>query len=121
MTCWYWLRASDAAGNTSGWSNVVGLTRPLGPALPDGLTLAVRQRPSRVPVSLEWSGADVADIRLYDVSGRLVRALRLTPGLRGTARWDGRDECGRLVPTGLYFARLTGGSLHAQTRIVLLP
>jgi len=121
VTCWYWLRTSDAAGNTSRCSNVVGLTRPLDPALPEGLTLAVRQRPSRVPVSLDWSGADAADIRIYDVSGRLARRLRLAPGGRGTATWNGRDESGCLVPAGLYFARLTGGSLHVQTRIVLLP
>ena len=121
VACWYWLRAIDAAGNTSRCSNVVGLTRPLGPVLPAGLTLAVRQRPSRAPVLLDWSGAEVPDLRLYDVSGRLVRTLRLARGVRGTAPWDGRDESGRLVPAGLYFARLTGGSLRAQTRIVLLP
>jgi hypothetical protein len=125
VTCWYWLYASDGAGNRSGCSNTVGFTRPLGPVLPDdaadGLTLAVRQRPSRVPVVLAWSGASATDIRLYDVSGRLVRNLRLARGGRGTEEWNGRDETGRLVPAGLYFARLSGGSLHAQARIVFLP
>jgi subtilisin family serine protease len=86
-----------------------------------GLTLAVRQRPARAPVWLTWSGANPSDIRLYDVSGRLMRTLWLARGEHGTEQWDGRDESGRLVPAGLYFARLTGGSLHAQTRIVLLP
>jgi hypothetical protein len=119
VTCWGWLRTSDAAGNTSGCSNVVGFTQPLGPALPAGLE--VLQRPSRAPVSLRWSGADAASIRLFDVTGRLVRTLWLARAASGTAQWDGRDENGRLVPAGLYFARLLGGSLHAQTRIVLLP
>jgi hypothetical protein len=50
-----------------------------------------------------------------------VRTLRLARGGRGTEEWDGRDESGRLVPAGLYFARLRGGSLHSQARIVLLP
>jgi subtilisin family serine protease len=121
VTCWYWLRTNDEAGNTSGCSNIVEFTRSLDPAIPDGLTLAVRRRPSPVPVLLDWSGATVADIRLYDVSGRLVRTLRLARGGHGTEEWDGRDESGRLVPAGLYFARLTGGSRHAQSRIVLLP
>jgi hypothetical protein len=83
--------------------------------------LAVRQRPSRAPVLFDWKGADATSIVLYDVSGRRVRALRLEPAAGGTAQWNGRDEHGRLVPAGLYFARLTGGSLHAQTRVVLLP
>ena len=72
-------------------------------------------------MSLDWSGAEAAGIRLYDVTGRLVRTVRLAHGGHGTAQWNGRDESGRLVPAGLYFARLMGGSLHAQTRIVLLP
>jgi flagellar hook assembly protein FlgD len=74
-----------------------------------------------VPVLLDWSGANASDIRLYDVSGRLVRTLRLARGGRDTEEWDGRDESGSLVPAGLYFARLTGGSRHARARIVLLP
>jgi flagellar hook assembly protein FlgD len=72
-------------------------------------------------VSLDWSGADAASIRLYDVTGRRVRTLGLAPGGSGTVQWNGRDESGLVVPAGLYFARLMGGSLHAQTRIVLLP
>jgi len=45
------------------------------------------------------------------------------PGGRfgGTQEWNGRDDEQRAVPAGLYFARLTCGSLHAQTRVVLLP
>jgi hypothetical protein len=121
VTCWFWLRSSDAAGNTSRCSNVVGLTTPLGPARPAGPGVVVRQRPSRAPVTLDWNGVDAASIRLYDVTGRLVRTLWLARGGRGTAQWNGRDESGCLVPAGLYFARLTGGSVHAQTRIVLLP
>lgn len=121
VTGWYWLCTNDEAGNTSGRSNVVEFTRLPEPVFPDGLTLAVRRRPSGLPVLLDWSGANVADIRLYDVSGRLLRTLRLVGGGHGTESWDGRDEDGRLVPAGLYFARLTGGSLQARTRIVLLP
>jgi subtilisin family serine protease len=121
VTCWYWLRTNDEAGNTSGCSNIVELTMPPDPVIPEGLALAVRQRPSGVPVVLDWSGANAADIRLYDISGRLLRTLRLAHGGRGTEQWNGRDESGHLVPAGLYFARLTGGSLHAQTRVVLLP
>ncbi len=124
VTAWYWLFANDEAGNASGRSNVVGFTQPLGPAGPDGqagLALEVRQRPSRVPVLLAWSGANAEAIRLYDVSGRLVRTLRLARGGHDTEPWDGRDESGSLVPAGLYFARLTGGPQHAQARIVFLP
>jgi flagellar hook assembly protein FlgD len=73
------------------------------------------------PVSLDWQGAGATSIRLYDVAGRRVRTLALERAFRGTAQWDGRDESGSLVPAGVYLARLIGGSLRAQTRVVLLP
>ena len=37
----------------------------------------------------------------------------------GTASWDGRDETGRLVASGIYFVRLTAGDCRATEKIVL--
>jgi hypothetical protein len=118
LTRWYWLYALDEAGNRSRASNVAAFT----PAeLPAGFRLTVGQRPSWVPVRLDWTGVGADRIRIHDVTGRTVRRLDLGGGASGSVQWDGRDDGGKLVPAGLYFARLTGGSLHAQTRIVLLP
>jgi hypothetical protein len=47
-------------------------------------------------------------LRVYDVSGRLVRTLvsgELAAGSH-SERWDGRDETGLNVASGIYFARL---------------
>ncbi len=97
----------------------------IGPSPPraGALALAVGRRPSGLPVRLTWSGAVAAPSRLalYDVAGRRVRGFRLGAQAEGRLEWDGRDEAGSLVPAGLYFARLTSGSLHVQTRVVLLP
>ena len=121
MTCWYWLRARDAAGNVSRCSNLAGLSVPLGLVEPAGPDLAPRRQPARAPVLLDWRGRGAESVRIYDVAGRLLRTFRLSRTSSGTVEWDGRDESGRLVPAGLYFARLSGGSLHTQTRVVLLP
>jgi hypothetical protein len=54
---------------------------------------------------------------VYDATGRRVRSLFLNlniPALRadeeleaaGLARWDGRDDAGRIVPPGVYVVRL---------------
>jgi hypothetical protein len=48
-------------------------------------------------------------LKLYDVSGRLVRSLlseNLSAG-HHEVRWNGRDDNGRSVASGTYFARLT--------------
>ena len=80
--------------------------------------------PPTFPLSLAISGANPApgaiafryslprrtDVRLrvYSVTGRLVRTLVHAPADAGewTAPWDGRDDRGAGVASGVYFARL---------------
>ncbi|MCA9753996.1 MAG: S8 family serine peptidase [Gemmatimonadetes bacterium] len=68
--------------------------------------------PNRVPVSLV----------VYDVSGRRVRALvdRTVGAGEYRVAWDGRDESGRAVAPGMYFARLTGPGFEHTVRGVRL-
>jgi flagellar hook assembly protein FlgD len=59
---------------------------------------------------------------IYDVQGRLVRTLvRATqPGGRYHAVWDGRNERGTHVPSGIYVYRLTTGSVKHMRKLVLV-
>ncbi len=60
----------------------------------------------------------MAQVRIFDVRGRLVRALggeRLPSGER-TLTWDGKDAQGVSAPSGLYFCRLyLDGAAQGQT------
>ena len=64
---------------------------------------------TRIPYALASDGG--VRLTLYDVTGRYVR----TPvdGYRWTGRysvvWDGRDEAGRSVGSGVYIVRMTAG------------
>jgi hypothetical protein len=107
----YWIEGptGDFAGP---WFGMIGRGAPL--------TLRATRNPFRESVRLSWSapGAARVSLSLYDVSGRRVRTLFAGPPgsgsgtneSRGTARgdavWDGKDQSGRLVPAGLYWARL---------------
>ena len=69
------------------------------------------------------AGSQDVRLRIYDVNGRLVRTL--VSGLQSpgpyTAVWDGRDDNGRGVASGNYFARLNLGRAHqADSRITIL-
>jgi len=67
-------------------------------------------------------GAEGAELSVYDVRGRRVRSLSLgdrSPGTQ-TVVWDGRDDHGRPVPSGTYFARLTVGGKSLTRKMVLL-
>jgi len=61
-------------------------------------------------------------LAVYDVSGRLVRTLvdgAVGPGIRN-AVWDGRDDRGARVASGVYFCRLLAAGREESVRIVLL-
>ena len=62
-------------------------------------------------------------LTIYDILGRRVRWLvrqdRQAAGLY-TVGWDGRDEAGRAVGTGLYFFRLDAGSFSHTQKMTLL-
>lgn len=49
------------------------------------------------------------DLAIYDIAGRLICRLDsgFKPGGRYESSWNGRDEQGRIVSTGTYFARLS--------------
>jgi ligand-binding sensor domain-containing protein len=60
------------------------------------------------------------DIKILTISGKLVKEFS-SPGGR-VANWDGRDDLGNLVPSGVYFiiAFDTEGNNVAKTKIAVL-
>ncbi len=74
-------------------------------------------------LELVLPAATSAWLALYDVSGHRVRMLldATLPAGSSILRWDGRDEAGRRVPGGLYFARLTTPIGSRTARLIALP
>ncbi|MFQ5865304.1 MAG: FlgD immunoglobulin-like domain containing protein, partial [bacterium] len=61
-------------------------------------------------------------LNIYDLRGRLVRALvdeDKQPG-RYTVRWDGRDDQGKVVSSGLYFYRVEVGGFRSTKKMMLV-
>lgn len=92
-----------------------------GPAAPSGRGLWAAPNPARDGVRFgrdgERAGPD-ATITVFSVRGERVRTLALGPS--GGAGWDLRDDAGRPVPAGLYFAKLAPTPPRAGTlRIVV--
>jgi flagellar hook assembly protein FlgD len=61
-------------------------------------------------------------INIYDVKGRHVRRLvhgTQEPGVY-TTLWDGRDDRGTAVHSGVFFYRLQAGSTTRTRKMVLL-
>jgi hypothetical protein len=72
---------------------------------------------------IRFSLAHTSDIELaiYNLAGQKVARLAQGPRPAGIYRiaWDGRDDTGRDLASGLYFYRLTAGS-QLQTRKLML-
>jgi flagellar hook assembly protein FlgD len=62
-----------------------------------------------------------ANVAIYDVVGRRVRTLvdGQKPAGEWTLVWDGRDDGGRAVPSGLYLVRFLGDGVEQSRRIIL--
>jgi flagellar hook assembly protein FlgD len=63
-------------------------------------------------------GDTPVSLRVFDLQGRLVRVLleQRMPAASHTAVWDGRNQRGGIVPSGVYVYRLNaGGQTLART------
>jgi hypothetical protein len=89
---------------------------------PDGPTLTVLGNPFVASARLGLSLPRDADVELtvFDLAGRRVRVLYsgvLSEGDHVLA-WDGRDESGNAVGTGMYVVRLAADGAYRAVRIV---
>jgi hypothetical protein len=76
---------------------------------------------TQIEFSLPLAGS--VELKIYAVSGRLVRTLvkaRRGAGLH-SASWDGRDDAGRKVSSGVYFYNLTAPGIDECRKMILLP
>lgn len=78
--------------------------------------------PSRESTRIEYEipRESPVSLAIYDVSGRMVRAL-VDSAVRTSgshvATWDGRDARGQLVNSGIYFVRLDAADVRETYRI----
>jgi streptogramin lyase len=75
-----------------------------------------------VTIRFDLVQAEVVRLLVYDARGRVVRRLLEAQQPAGThsVRWDGLDEQGQSVPSGVYMYRLITDSSEAGDRLLLL-
>jgi len=102
------------------WAQLHGTTG-VTPTPPPRQRLAVWPNPAnaRVEVRFSLARADYTRVRVFDTMGRRVRTLVNDVLAAGThhARWDGRDDAGRVVRPGIYLVRCAAGR-HLECREV---
>lgn len=80
--------------------------------------------PFNPTTTLAWrlAGPATVDLIVVDARGRRVRALLAGERVEaaGSVTWDGRDDAGRRLASGLYLARLSGSGVEPVTRRLVL-
>lgn len=95
--------------------------------VPPPQAIALRQnRPNpfnpETRIELELPQSARAVLHVYDGNGRRVRTLLdrdLPAGVHGVS-WDGRDDSGQILASGVYFYELRAGTIVAGRRMVML-
>jgi hypothetical protein len=62
--------------------------------------------------------AEQAELTIYDIKGRKIRILPVENA--GTVFWDGVDNLGNQVASGIYLLRLQSDEDSANTRLMLV-
>ncbi len=74
-------------------------------------------------IAYTLSEAGIVDLRVYDTAGRLIRTLE-TGATRESGRhvtgWNGKDNSGRAVTSGVYFAKISTGKFRQTRKMVYL-
>jgi len=127
-TWYYRVAAFDDAGNFSGYSSAAGatVTTSTPSAVPWTLRL-VGNTPNpfnpRTTIIFELPAAATVDLRVHDLTGRVVRTLAAGdaygPG-RHELVWDGTDAAGRDAASGVYVCRLVAVGETRNGHMVLV-
>ncbi len=96
------------------------------PSVPRRTTLAQNYpNPFNPSTSIEFTVRNrmQVSIKVYNVAGQLVRDLlqeERAPGVTHRITWDGRDDAGQSVSSGVYFYRLVASDFTQTKKMVLL-
>ena len=115
-----WVQTEAGLGKTT----LPDVSRPSSGDLPDDFVLhQAYPNPFNPMTTIRYDLPEPSDVilRIYSIRGILVRLLHngYRPAGYHAVVWDGRDEYGQRVPSGVYFSMLTAGA-RSHTRKMLL-
>jgi hypothetical protein len=124
-------RSKTIAGVSTTWGTptvldvqLAPLTTSVPPAAYAGLALTAWPNPfnpgTKLTVTVPAEGP--VQLSVYDLSGRRIRSLLARSLVAGDhpVSWDGRDDRGTQVPSGVYFARALTATGGATAKLLLV-
>jgi hypothetical protein len=86
------------------------------------LNLTVSPNPfrERTVISFSLDKAKTGSLTIYNLRGQVVRRLETGAKNSGSVFWDGRNDQGHPVPSGMYLAKLSTGGSSVARKLVML-
>ena len=102
--------------------STTGLAENGSPARAMQIVARPNPAPGRTTLAVDLPTAGPVRLMVYDVTGRMVRRLLETVGQPGRdlITWDGLDDQGRQVPSGVYSVRFSSTASSMTGRVVML-
>ena len=118
-----WDFGSSSRNTESGWfidDVAIGYTDytaiSSGSSIPKAMEIGVHPNPFNATCVIETA----APVEIFDISGRMVRLLEhKSNGKIARTVWNGRNEAGDELPSGIYFIRHCGSTGEAK-RVILM-
>ena len=94
-------------------------------SLPDGFSLEQNYPNPFNPetkISYKLTNSAYISLNVYDLLGREIKTLVSKDQTAGsyTVSWDGKDESGNIVPSGIYLYTLKAGSFTESKKMILM-
>jgi len=83
--------------------------------------VTVSPNPFNASCAIQWADQEPRSLEIIDLLGRRVRTFSVGAiSNRSEVTWDGRDDLGNEVASGVYFARLVTSRGARTVKLVLL-
>ncbi len=106
----------------AGWGGCASATPPV--VIRAALAVSSHPNPFNPSVTLEYAlpASGAVAMKVFDARGRLVRTLIDGPVAQatGTVTWNGRDDRGAALPSGLYFVETRAGDQVDVRKVTML-
>ena len=69
-----------------------------------------------IPIGVQFT------VSIFDITGKMIKTLisdKQSAG-HGIIEWNGRNDIGKALPSGVYFYRLSSGKFTATRKFILL-
>ena len=131
MYIWHQGQPSLAEGETREvvftCNNVVGVDEPIMPTELAKVTLYQNypnpfSASTTISFSFRHGDTEVTEISIYNIKGQRVKTFRIPKSESRIPNvvWDGRDEKGKTLPSGIYLYRITAGDFTDTKKCVIL-